>query len=49
LRYAIFAIDARNRRMRELVEGRFREYFARLSELQVSRKELGSSSSIEPA
>lgn len=40
LRFAIFAIDARNRRMRGLVEGQFRDYFRGLSELRVSRKPL---------
>jgi GNAT superfamily N-acetyltransferase len=40
LRFAIFAIDARNERMRELVEGRLRDYFRGLSELRVSRKSL---------
>jgi len=40
IRHAILAIDARNRRVRALVEGPFRRYFAGISELRVSRKRL---------
>ena len=41
LRHAILAVDARNRRMRALVEGRLRPNLAGISELRVSRKLLG--------
>lgn len=41
LRYAILAVDARNRRMVELVRGRLRPFLASTSELRVSRKALG--------
>ncbi len=40
LRFAILAVDARNRRMRALVEGPLRGYLAGASELRVSRKAL---------
>lgn len=40
LRFAIFAIDARNRRMRELAAGSYRDYFRGTSELRVSQKDL---------
>ena len=42
LRHAIFAIDARNQRMREMAEGSLRKYFRGFSELRVSGKPLGS-------
>lgn len=40
LRHAILAVDARNRRMLDLVRDRLRPYLARTSELRVSRKRL---------
>ncbi len=40
VRHAILAVDARNRRLRAWVEGRFRPYLAGTSELRVSRKGL---------
>jgi GNAT superfamily N-acetyltransferase len=40
IRYSILAVDARNRRMLALVEGRLRPYLASTSELRVSRKGL---------
>jgi GNAT superfamily N-acetyltransferase len=40
IRHAILAIDARNRRVRALIEGPFRRYFAGISELRVSRRRL---------
>jgi GNAT superfamily N-acetyltransferase len=40
IRHAILAIDARNRRVRALIEGPFRRFFAGISELRVSRKRL---------
>ncbi len=40
LTYAILAVDARNRRMRAMVEERLKDYLAGISELRVSRKRL---------
>jgi GNAT superfamily N-acetyltransferase len=40
IRRAILAVDARNHRVRALMEGPFRHYFAGISELRVSRKRL---------
>lgn len=40
LRFAILAVDARNRRMRSWVEGGLRPYLSGISELRVSRKPL---------
>lgn len=42
LRWAILAVDARNRKVRSWVEERFRPYLARISELRVSRRTLSS-------
>jgi GNAT superfamily N-acetyltransferase len=40
IRRAILAVDARNHRVRALVEGRFRHFFTGISELRVSGKRL---------